>query len=45
MEGGCSNTSKMLFNGVPTLAYLRIFAGEQDNQTLVNNFIAAWPYG
>ena len=41
MEGGCSNTSKNLFNGVPPLAYLRIFAGEQDNQTLVNNFIAS----
>ena len=41
MEGGCSKTSKILFNGVPSHAYLTIFADEQDNLTLVNNLIAS----
>ena len=45
MEGGYSKTSKILFNGVPSHAYLTIFADEQDNLTLVNNFIASRPFG
>ena len=36
---------EILFNGVPSNAYFRICADEQDNQTLLNNFIASWPFG
>ena len=39
MEGICSKISEIMFNDVPSHAYLGIVADEKDNQTLVNNFI------